>query len=119
MEWYIECLKKYAVFSGRARRKEFWIFALVNFVISSLLQTIFTRFMGNPQLGAVVSGLYSLAVLLPGFGVFVRRMHDTGRTGWWWLIVFIPIIGALVLLVFCCLEGDRGDNQYGPDPRQA
>ena len=66
---------------------------------------------------AIIPLLYSLAVLIPGFAVLFRRLHDTGRSGWWWLLAFIPIIGWIVLIVFCCLDSQPGDNQYGPNPK--
>ena len=66
---------------------------------------------------AFLGAIYSLAVLIPGFAVFCRRMHDTGRSGWWWLIGLIPFVGVIVLLVFCCLDSQPGDNQYGPNPK--
>jgi len=116
MNWYLTVLKKYAVFSGRARRKEYWYFNLFNFliafglgVIDWLLGLVVTSDSGIGLLG----GLYSLAVLIPGIAVTVRRLHDTGRSGWWLLISFIPIIGFIVLLVFMLSESQPGKNQYG------
>jgi uncharacterized membrane protein YhaH (DUF805 family) len=119
MSWYLEVLKKYAVFSGRARRKEYWIFILINIVISIVLIAI-DYLIGtfDPQTGAgVLQGLYSLAVLIPSLAVTVRRLHDTGRTGWWILIGLIPVIGGIVLLIFMVLDSERGVNQYGPNPK--
>jgi uncharacterized membrane protein YhaH (DUF805 family) len=113
MNWYLEVLKKYAVFSGRARRKEYWLFFLINFIIAIVLGII-EGMVGSP---GIVGIIYSLAVLLPGIGVTVRRLHDTGRTGWWILIAFIPLIGAIVLLVFMVLDSQPGDNEYGPNPK--
>lgn len=113
MNWYLEVLKKYAVFSGRARRKEFWMFCLFNIIIAIVLGTV-EGIVGSP---GILGGLYSLAVLIPGIAVSVRRLHDTDRSGWWLLIGFIPIIGALVLLVFMVLDGKPGENQYGPNPK--
>ena len=66
---------------------------------------------------AFLGTIYNLAVLIPGFAVLFRRLHDTGRSGWWWLIAFIPLIGIIVLLVFCCLDSQPGENQYGPNPK--
>src|SRR6185503_4314657 len=113
MNWYLDVLKKYAVFSGRARRKEYWMFFLFNVIIAVVLG-ILEGMVGSPGIVGVV---YSLAVLLPGIGVTVRRLHDTGRTGWWILIAFIPLIGAIVLLVFMVLDSQAGDNEYGPNPK--
>lgn len=111
MEWYIGVLKKYVEFSGRARRKEYWMFTLFNLIIALVLGFLD----GSGTLG----GIYALAVLLPSIGVSVRRLHDTGRTGWWLLLIFLPLIGALVLLVFMVLEGNAGQNEYGSDPKAA
>lgn len=82
-------------------------------VIISIVLTIVDAFIGFPILGA----LFSLAILLPGLGVAVRRLHDTGRSGWWILFGFIPLVGGITLLVFACLEGNQGDNQYGHNPK--
>ena len=101
MNWYLEVLKKYTVFSGRARRKEYWIFLLFNIAISIVLAIIdgatgtFSEEMGLGLLG----GVYALGVLLPSIAVSVRRLHDTDRSGWWLLIAVIPVLGAIVLLV--------------------
>ncbi|MGX4690553.1 DUF805 domain-containing protein [Streptomyces sp. JNUCC 63] len=114
MNWYLEVLKKYAVFSGRARRKEYWMFVLFNFIVSIVLLAI-----GKAIGVEVLSGLYSLAVLLPGLGVAVRRLHDTGRSGWWILIGLVPLVGFIVLLVFTVSDSQPGDNQYGPNPKAA
>jgi uncharacterized membrane protein YhaH (DUF805 family) len=119
MEWYLAVLKKYAVFSGRARRQEFWTFALISFVISVILGAIdgAIRSGGNVSV-AGLSGLYSLAVLIPSLAVTVRRLHDTGRSGWWILIELIPLIGLVVLLFFLVQDSEPGPNQYGPNPKE-
>ena len=120
MNWYLEVLKKYSVFSGRARRKEYWIFLLFNIAISIVLAIIdgatgtFSEEMGLGLLG----GVYALAVLLPSIAVSVRRLHDTDRSGWWLLIAVIPILGAIVLLVFMALDSNPGENQYGANPKE-
>lgn len=123
MHWYIDVLKKYTVFSGRARRKEFWMFFLFSAIISIFLAVI-DEFMGwQFEMGGDILGflstLYYLAVIVPYLAVIFRRLHDTERTGWWVLIAFIPIVGVLVLLVFLILQGTRGENRYGPDPKVA
>ena len=123
MHWYIDVLKKYTVFSGRARRKEFWMFFLFSAIISIFLAVI-DEFMGwQFEMGGDILGflstLYYVAVIVPYLAVIIRRLHDTERTGWWILIAFIPIVGALVLLVFLILQGTRGENRYGPDPKGA
>jgi uncharacterized membrane protein YhaH (DUF805 family) len=114
MDWYVDVLKKYAVFAGRARRKEYWVFTLVNLVISVLLAFV------DSILGTMAIGLiYALAVLLPSIAVTVRRLHDTGRSGWWALIVLLPILGVIVLLVMMCFDSQSGDNAWGPNPKAA
>lgn len=113
MNWYLEVLKKYAVFNGRARRKEYWMFVLFNVIIGFVLGFIEGLF-GGP---GIIGLLYSLAVLIPGIAVAVRRLHDTGRSGWWFLIAFVPIIGAIVLLVFMVQDSEPGQNQYGVNPK--
>ena len=121
MHWYIEVLKKYTVFSGRARRKEFWMFFLFSAIISVFLAVI-DEFMGwkfemsGDNLG-FLSTLYYVAVVLPYLAVIFRRLHDTDRSGWWFLIAFIPIVGVIILLVFLILDGTRGENRFGPDPK--
>lgn len=118
MQWYTEVLKKYVVFSGRARRKEYWMFTLFNVIISIILG-IADSILGtsNDQGSGLLGGIYSLAVLLPSIAVTVRRLHDTNRSGWWALLLLLPIIGWIVLIVFAAMEGNPGDNQYGPDPK--
>jgi uncharacterized membrane protein YhaH (DUF805 family) len=119
MQWYTDVIKKYVEFSGRARRKEYWMFVLISFVISIILSML-DRIIGTQSANfGVLSGLYSLAVLLPSLGVAVRRLHDTNRSGWWILLGLIPIVGAIILIVFTVLEGTVGDNKYGPDPKAA
>jgi len=113
MEWYLAVLKKYAVFSGRARRKEYWMFFLFNMIIAIALGFI-EGLLGSP---GVIGLLYSLAVLIPGVAVSVRRLHDTGRSGWWLLIALIPLIGAIVLLVFMVQEGKDEENDFGENPK--
>jgi len=114
MNWYIDVLKKYAVFGGRARRKEYWMFFLFNLIIAFVIGFI-EGLVGSP---GVIGMLYMLAVLIPGLAVTVRRLHDTSRSGWWFFIAFIPF-GGLVLLVFMVLDSTPGDNTYGPNPKSA
>lgn len=120
MNWYIEVLKKYATFTGRARRTEYWMFVLINFAISlalGIVEGVAGAAMDSDV--RILSSLYSLAVLLPSLAVGVRRLHDTDRSGWWMFIAFVPLLGILVLLYFFILEGTQGPNQYGPDPKGA
>lgn len=117
MNYYTDVLKKYTVFSGRARRKEYWMFALWNAIITLALYAISGVTKGSVGvIFSLIALLYALAVLLPSLGVFVRRMHDTGRTGWWFFIGLIPVVGAIVLLVFL-VQDSKPDNQYGPNPK--
>jgi len=109
MEWYIGVLKKYVEFSGRARRKEYWMFTLFNLIIALVL--------GFVDSSGVVGVIYALAVFLPSIAVSIRRLHDTGRSGWWMLLLLLPLIGAIVLLVFMIFEGNAGQNEYGADPK--
>ncbi len=113
MEWYTKVLKNYVTFSGRARRKEYWMFFLFNFIIS-IVFGIVTGIIGLPELAY----LYSLAVLLPSIAVGVRRLHDTGRSGWWLLIGLVPLIGAIVLIIFF-VQDSLEENQYGDNPKLA
>ena len=114
-DWYLKCIKgHYADFEGRARRTEYWMFTLVNIIISIVLALI-GRAIGLPVIGT----LYGLAVLLPGIAVGVRRLHDTGRSGWWLLLALIPLIGTIWIIVLLVLDGDQGSNQYGADPKAA
>ncbi|MEF2966993.1 DUF805 domain-containing protein [Paenibacillus sp. M1] len=113
MDWYLKVLKNYVGFEGRARRKEYWMFVLFNFIISFILGFV----SGLIGIGNILGYLYSLAVLLPSLAVLFRRLHDTGKSGWWVLISLIPVVGTIILLVFTCLDGDEGINKYGPNPK--
>ena len=115
---YLEVLKKFRVFDGRSRRREFWMFALCNFIIFAGLG-ILGRFPGIGVLFTGISILYSLAILVPGIAVGIRRLHDTNRTGFFMLLCLIPLVGVIVLLLFCAQEGNAGENQYGADPKAA
>lgn len=113
MNWYLDVLKKYAVFSGRARRKEYWMFFLVNLIISFVIGFVVGVIGAALQMNlSSLSLIYSLAVLIPSIAVGVRRMHDIGRSGWW---ILFPIVN----LVFFCLEGQTEENEYGPNPKLA
>jgi uncharacterized membrane protein YhaH (DUF805 family) len=118
MNWYLSVLKQYAVFSGRARRKEYWMFFLFN-TIFAIVATILDNVLGIAVEGMGYGPLYliyCLVVLIPGLAVFVRRLHDIGKSGWWFFIALIPIVGGIWLLVLVCTRGNVGDNQYGADP---
>ncbi|MEP7045021.1 MAG: DUF805 domain-containing protein [Dokdonella sp.] len=119
MDWYVGVLKQYFAFEGRARRKEYWMFTLINVIISIVLMGV-DHVLGTLSATSgigLLGGIYALAVLLPSLAVSVRRLHDTDRSGWWLLICLVPLIGGIVLLVFMCLEGTRGTNRFGADPK--
>lgn len=113
VHWYVDVLKKYATFSGRAGRPEFWMFTLISFVISIVLAVI-DALLGT---GIIIETVYDLAVFLPSLAVGVRRLHDTDRSGWWLLIGLIPIVGLIVLIVFWATAGKPQENAYGPNPQ--
>ena len=117
MEWYVKCLKQYADFSGRARRKEYWMFVLFNAIfaiVAGLLDRLFGT--AGDSMG-LIGGIYSLAVLIPGLAVCVRRLHDIGKSGWNILFALIPVIGAIILIVWYCTEGEQNSNQWGENPK--
>lgn len=118
MNWYLMALKRYAEFSGRSRRKEYWFFVLFYLIIYlglAFIDGAAGTYDAQVQIG-LLSGIFALAMLIPGIAVTVRRLHDTGRSGWWILISFVPLIGAIVILVFTVLDSQPGANQYGPNP---
>ena len=120
MSWYLEVLKKYAVFHGRARRAEYWYFVLFNLIVLIVLELI-DALLGTysfVQGVGLLSGIYSLAVIIPSLAVTVRRLHDIDRTGWWILINLIPLVGTIVLLVFAVTDGTPGSNRYGANPKE-
>ena len=108
---------KYALFTGRARRKEFWQFQVVAFAISSVLMIV-DGILGTKTASGIgiLGGIFSLAILLPNIGVLIRRLHDTDRSGWWALLGLIPIAN-IALLVFMFIQGTVGSNRFGPDPK--
>ncbi|MDX9746721.1 MAG: DUF805 domain-containing protein [Syntrophales bacterium] len=118
MDWYLMVLKKYAVFSGRSRRKEYWMFFLFNIIIGLVLGLVEgIAGIARQSDQSILATLYMLAVLVPGIAVGVRRLHDTGRTGWWLLISLVPLIGAIVLFIMLVQDSQTGENQYGPNPK--
>ena len=118
VDWAKRPVQKYADFSGRAPRAEYWWFALF-VIIGEVIAMSIDSILGMSRMvgpyGPILC-LYLLALIIPSISVGVRRLHDTDRSGWWLLIALIPLIGAIVLLVFFVAEGTKGDNQYGPDP---
>ena len=118
MNWYLEVLKKYAVFSGRSRRKEYWYFALfclLIFIALGVVDRPFGFFRIEAGIG-LLGAIFALLMFIPSLAVGVRRLHDTNRRAWFLLLYFIPFLGVIWLLVLCALKGTEGDNRYGPDP---
>ncbi len=118
MHWYLDVLRKYVVFSGRARRKEYWVFVLISSIVVVFLSVIDEMMgwtLGEDE--GFLSTLYGVAVIIPSIAVTLRRLHDTDRSGWWVLIGLIPLIGVIILLVYMILKGNEGDNRFGPDPK--
>ena len=121
MHWFLEVLRKYATFSDRARRSEYWYFTLVYLVAAVILSVIdvATGLYSQSTGIGLLSGIFAIAMILPSLAVTVRRLHDTDRSGWWLLIALIPLLGAIVLLVFMVLDSDAGSNRFGPNPKVA
>ncbi|MFP1631548.1 DUF805 domain-containing protein [Zhengella sp. ZM62] len=111
------CFSKYATFEGRARRPEFWWFALFTLAGSMVASFLDMALFGAGSEAGLLGAVFSLAVLIPSIAVGVRRLHDTDRVGWWYLLVFIPLIGFIVLLIFFVQRGTEGPNRFGPEPR--
>ncbi len=121
MSWYLKALKNYVGFSGRARRREYWFFTLFNFIIGialSFLDIMIYNLSSETVIG-MLSGAYTLAVIIPTLAVSFRRLHDAGKSGWWLLINLVPGIGSLIYFVFLLLDSQPGDNQYGPSPKSS
>jgi uncharacterized membrane protein YhaH (DUF805 family) len=118
MKWYLQGLRKYAVFSGRARRREYWMFELISTLITFALFA-FAVFLGKAGYEYFVwlPFAYVLGTAIPSLAKLVRRLHDTNHSGWWFFIGMVPLVGPFILLSFTVKDGDRGDNQYGPDPK--
>ncbi len=119
MNWYLKVLNQYADFSGRARRKEYWMFVLFN-MIFAIVAMIFDNIFGIAIEGigyGPLYGLYVLAMLIPGLAVTVRRLHDVGKSGWMFLIVLIPLVGVIWLLVLTVTDSQQGTNKWGENPK--
>jgi len=120
MPWFIAALKKYAVFRGRACRSEYWYFVLFYVLISIVLALLDGILAPHRRDGSgLLGGLFAVGMLLPAIGVGVRRLHDIGKSGWWLLVGFVPLIGTLILLLFTVRDSESGDNAYGPNPKLA
>lgn len=113
MSWYLQAIKNYCNFSGRASRKEYWMFILFNFIFTLVLNVI------DWLLGIrVFSSIYLLFVMLPSISVQFRRLHDIDKSAWWLFIALIPIVGGIILFVFSLQQGTIGENKYGSDPKE-
>jgi uncharacterized membrane protein YhaH (DUF805 family) len=120
MNWYLQVLRKYAEFNGRARRKEYWMYVLFNIIfliVAAIIDNLTGTTIGELPYGLFYFG-YTLAVLIPGLAVGVRRLHDIGKSGWFMFLALIPIVGAIWLLVLFCKDGVTGANEYGPNPKE-
>lgn len=129
MQWMLLPYRRYFEFSGRSRRMEYWMFTLFGILVNAAITVVFGRTaytsMGSfvwfdtrlNAVGDIVSGLFALFSLIPSLAVMVRRLHDVDRSGWWLLLVFLPILGWFVLFIFTCLDGTRGPNRFGLDPK--
>lgn len=112
MDYYLGVWKKYAVFSGRARRKEYWMFVLfsiIAYVILAIIDAVLRT--------SILVLLYDLAVIVPSLAVGARRLHDVGLSAWLLLIGLVPFLGAIALLIIACIDSQPGDNKYGPNPK--
>jgi len=133
MKWFFKVLKQYAVFKGRARRKEFWMFTLfviifgvVFMILDKVLGTTFNLDKENICDRLIyflvgrgwIDATFGLAIFIPSLAVTVRRLHDIGRSGWWYLLFLLPIIGWIILLCWHCRDSDEGENKYGANPKE-
>ena len=121
MNWYIKCIKQYADFSGRARRKEYWMFTLFNALIAIVLGFVlgvFEVITGTQFISTAISAIYSLFIFIPSLAVCIRRLHDVGKSGWFYLIGLIPIIGWIWLIVLFCTDSQPGANNWGANPKE-
>jgi uncharacterized membrane protein YhaH (DUF805 family) len=132
MNSYVQVFKRAFDFTGRSRRREFWLFVLVNLVVTAVLTALDTLLglggvttLTGPGYAftylapGLLGSIYNVVVLIPNIAVSIRRLHDTDRSGWWLFIALLPLIGAIVLIVFWAMEGTRGANRFGADPKSA
>lgn len=120
MEWMLMPLQRYADFSGRSRRKEYWMFFLLTLIVYFVLAFIGSMGAAPGEMntiGLILMGIFVLGIIIPSLAVQVRRFHDQDKSGWFVLLNFIPFVGGLIVLVFMVMEGTRGENRYGPDPK--
>ncbi|MGL4364490.1 MAG: DUF805 domain-containing protein [Bacteroidales bacterium] len=121
MKWYLKVITQYADFKGRSRRKEYWIFVLFNALFGSITQVLDNILGLNFEplhLGiGWFSCIYGLIILIPSFAVVIRRLHDIGKSGWNYLISFIPIVGWIILLIWLCRDSVKSANKWGLNPK--
>ena len=129
MEWYLKVMRdNYANFKGRARRKEYWMYTLIFTVLLIALMTIMFSVLSFSDETGIETGpsvyltvilviVFLFAHFIPSIALTVRRLHDTGKSGWWYLIVLVPYLGNFVIFIFTLIDGDRGDNKYGSNPK--
>ena len=123
MNWYIMALKRFGDFGGRSRRKEFWMFTLFLYIFAIPMMIIdyFTGWKFTTEISpsyGVFYLVYALVFFAPNLAVSVRRLQDTDRSGWMFLLIFIPIIGQIWLIILFSIDGTPGRNQYGKDPKE-
>ncbi len=119
MNWFMTALRNYAVFSGRSRRSEYWyfgLFYLILYAVCAIVDGIAGSFDRASGIG-LLTAVLTLALLLPSLSVSVRRLHDTGRSGWWLLLALIPLVGLIVLIVFFVQDSEAGANRFGANPK--
>jgi uncharacterized membrane protein YhaH (DUF805 family) len=114
MQWYTKALKNYFNFSGRARRKEYWMYNLIYFLLS-LIAVVIDTVLGNE----IVTTLFLLLHFIPSLSITFRRLHDSGKSAWWLLLGLIPLVGSIIILVFLCMAGEDVENKYGDNPKAA
>ncbi|MCY8143389.1 DUF805 domain-containing protein [Bacillus haynesii] len=119
MKWYVKAIKNYAGFTGRARRKEFWLFCLFSYMVL-VLYGFFKAILHLPEykIETYLGMIYLLAILVPCLAVTLRRLHDTGKSGYWICIGLIPLIGQFILLIMLCQDSEKEENQYGGRTRR-
>ncbi len=123
MGWYLLAWQRATDFSGRSRRTEYWMFQLFNFLVALALGLLAfgAGALSSEQDGfsvfSISIGVFGLVSFIPALSITVRRLHDIGKSGWWYLIAFVPLIGGLVLFVFTLLDSDPDRNEYGPNPK--
>lgn len=129
MKWYLKALKNYADFSSRSRRKEFWMFylftilimmllSIIEFIIIDIFQNAEEFLQDSGDYTPISLGLYIILTIVPTVAVTVRRLHDMGKSGWFYLLNFIPTIGTIILLIMCMFDSEPGENKWGPNPKE-